>query len=251
MDKQISSVINHETIAIPVKTFDCDWNVYKKVQIALARLRHSDYKETEDFVPLAHSVMNLMITSVFPFQLMENLVESGVLGVESPLKRIIRLTDMISAFTGETKEAAKTILNFLEDGYTKLLTCSPKEQTLFDLLSNHRNQKVAVIVPKAYYANILYNQNVLDYFEEATQLCISTANKFDYSQQYDVIVAIGTIWGKNFDPFRTRASSTIYVIVSAVEENIFKYRKKLAATTEQKFNIYAKVPVDCIDSVFG
>lgn len=249
LDKQISSVINHETIAIPVKTFDCDWNVYKKVQIALARLRHSDYKETEDFVPLAHSVMNLMITSVFPFQLMENLVESGVLGVESPLKRIIRLTDMISAFTGETKEAAKTILNFLEDGYTKLLTCSPKEQTLFDLLSNHRNQKVAVIVPKAYYANILYNQNVLDYFEEATQLCISTANKFDYSQQYDVIVAIGTIWGKNFDPFRTRASSTIYVIVSAVEENIFKYRKKLAATTEQKFNIYAKVPVDCIDSV--
>lgn len=190
-------------------------------------MRHSGYKEAEDFVPLAHSVMNLMITSVFPFQLMETLVESGILEVESPLQRILRLTDMISAFSGEVKDAAKSILEFLEDGYTKLLTCSPKEQALFDLLSKHRNQKVAIIVPKAYYANILYNLNILDYFDDAAQLCISTANKFDYSQQYDAIVAIGAFWGKNFDPFRSRASSTIYVIVSAVEENIFKYRKNL------------------------
>ena len=248
LDKQIDSVVNHETIPLPVKTFDCDWTMYKKVQIALARMRHSGYKEAEDFVPLAHSVMNLMITSVFPFQLMETLVESGVLEVESPLQRILRLTDMISAFSGEVKDAAKSILEFLEDGYTKLLACSPKEQALFDLLSKHRNQKVAIIVPKAYYANILYNLNVLDYFDDAAQLCISTANKFDYSQQYDVIVAIGAFWGKKFDPFRSRASSTIYVIVSAVEENIFKYRKKLAATIEQKFNICAKVPVEYIDT---
>lgn len=191
LDKQVDSVVNHKTIPLPVKTFDCDWAMYKKVQIALARMRHSGYKEAEDFVPLAHSVMNLMITSVFPFQLMETLVESGILEVESPLQRILRLTDMISAFSGEVKDAAKSILEFLEDGYTKLLTCSPKEQALFDLLSKHRNQKVAIIVPKAYYANILYNLNILDYFDDAAQLCISTANKFDYSQQYDAIVAIG------------------------------------------------------------
>ena len=248
LDKQVDSVVNHETIPLPVKTFDCDWVMYKKVQNALALLRHSGYKEAEDFVPLAHSVMNLMITSVFPFQLMEKLVESGALEVESPLQRILRLTDMISAFSGEVKDAAKSILEFLEDGYTKLLTCSPKEQALFDLLSKHRNQKVAIIVPKAYYANILYNLNILDYFDDATQLCISTANKFDYSQLYDVIVAIGAFWGKKFDPFRSRASSTIYVIVSVVEENIFKYRKKLAASIEQKFNKCAKVPVDYIDN---
>ena len=247
LDKQVDAVVNHETIPLPVKTFDCDWNMYKKVQIALSRLRHSGYKEAEDFVPLAHSVMNLMITSVFPFQLMETLVESGDLEVESPLQRIIRLTEMISAFSGDAKDAAKSILAFLEDGYTKLLTCSPKEQVLFDLLSKHRNQKVAIIVPKAYYAGILYNLNVLEYFEDATQLYISTANKFDYSQQYDVIIAIGAFWGKKFDPFRSRASSTIYVIVSAVEENIFKYRKKLASAIEQKFNICAKVPVEYID----
>lgn len=248
LDKQVDSVVNHETIPLPVKTFDCDWAMYKKVQIALARMRHSGYKEAEDFVLLAHSVMNLMITSVFPFQLMETLVESGILEVESPLQRILRLTDMISAFSGEFKDVAKSILEFLEDGYTKLLTCSPKEQALFDLLSKHRNQKVAIIVPKAYYANILYNLNVLDYFDDAAQLCISTANKFDYSQQYDAIVAIGAFWGKKFDPFRSRAASTIYVIVSAVEENIFKYRKKLADTIEQKFNICAKVPVDYVDN---
>lgn len=248
LDKQVDSVVNHKTIPLPVKTFDCDWAMYKKVQIALARMRHSGYKEAEDFVLLAYSVMNLMITSVFPFQLMETLVESGILEVESPLQRILRLTDMISAFSGEFKDVAKSILEFLEDGYTKLLTCSPKEQALFDLLSKHRNQKVAIIVPKAYYANILYNLNVLDYFDDAAQLCISTANKFDYSQQYDAIVAIGAFWGKKFDPFRSRAASTIYVIVSAVEENIFKYRKKLADTIEQKFNICAKVPVDYVDN---
>lgn len=248
LDKQIDAVVNHKTIPLPVKTFDCDWAMYKKVQIALAHMRHSGCKEVEDFVPLAYSVMNLMITSVFPFKLMETLVESGVLEVESPFQRILRLTDMISAFSGEVKDAAKSILEFLEDGYTKLFTCSPKEQALFELLSKHRNQKVAIIVPKAYYANILYNLNILDYFDDAGQLCISTANKFDYSQQYDVIVAIGAFWGAKFDPFRSRASSTIYVIVSAVEENIFKYRKKLADTIEQKFNICAKVPTEYIDT---
>ena len=247
LDKQINSVINHKTIPLPVKTFDCDWNMYKKVQISLAHLRHSEYKEVEDFVPLAHSVMNLMITSVFPFQVMENLIESGVLEIESPLQRIIRLTDMISAFSGEFKDAAKSILGFLEDGYTKLLTYSPKEKVLFDLLLKYRNQKVAIIVPKAYYANILYSQNILDYFDDATQLSISTANKFDYSQQYDVIVAIGAFWGKRFDPFKSRASSTIYVIVSAVEENLFKYRKRLATAIENKFNICAKVPIEYIN----
>ena len=249
LDKQVDAVVNHETIAMPVKTFDCDWDMYRKVQKALLNLRHSGYKEAEDFVPLAHSVMNLMITSVFPFQLMETLVESGILEVESPLQRIIRLSEMVSAFTGEMKEAAIAILNFLEDGYTKLLTESPKEKTLFELLAKHRDQKVAIIVPKAYYAGILYNLHVLDYFEDASQLCISTANKFDYSQQYDAIIAIGAFWGKKFDPFRCRASSTIYVIVSAVEENLFKYRKKLAATIEKKFNICAKVPVDSDDDI--
>lgn len=249
LDKQVTSVVNHETIALPVKTFDCDWNMYRKVQTSLAHLRHSGYKEAEDFVPLAHSVMNLMITSVFPFQLMEDLVSSGIVEVESPLQRIIRLTDMISAFSGEMQDAAVTVLAFLEDGFTKLLTHSPKEQMLFDLISEHRNKKVAIIVPKAYYANIMYHLNILDYFDDASLLCISTANKFDYSQQYDVIIAIGAFWGKNFDPFRCRASSTIYVIVSAVEENIFKYRRRVATSVEQKFNAFAKVPMEEDDVV--
>ena len=139
--------------------------------------------EAEDFVPLAHSVMNLMITSVFPFQLMEDLVSSGIVEVESPLQRIIRLTDMISAFSGEMKDAAEAVLAFLEDGFTKLLTHSPKEQVLFDLISEHRNKKVAIIVPKAYYANILYHLNILDYFDDASLLCISTANKFEVEIQ--------------------------------------------------------------------
>lgn len=244
LDKQVASVVNHKTVPLSVKAYDCDWNMYKKVHLALVRLRCSGYKEAEEFLPLAYSVLNLIITSVFPFQLMENLVESGDLEVESPFQRILRLTDMISAFSGEAKDAAKTVLSFLEDGYTRLLTYSPKEQMLFDLLSKHRNQKVAIIVPKAYYAGILYNLNILDYFEDEKQLYISTANKFDYSQPYDVIVAIGAFWGKNFDPFRSRESSVTYILVNAAEENIFKYRKKLAAAAERKINICAKVPVE-------
>ena len=79
LDKQVDSVVNHETIALPVKTFDCNWDMYRNVQLALSGLRHSGYKESEDFVPLAYSVMNLMITSVFPFQKMEEMAEEGKL----------------------------------------------------------------------------------------------------------------------------------------------------------------------------
>ena len=247
LDKQVESVINHETIPLPVKTFDCDWNTYRKVQVALSRLRHSSGRLAEDYVPLAHSMINLMITSVFPLELMEDLVVKGILEVESPIQRIERLTVMASEFIGEDREIAKTVLNFLEDGYLRLLSSSPKEQQLFALLEKNRGKKIALIVPKAYYANILYNQNILDYFDDASQLCISTANKFDYSQQYDIIIAIGAFWGKKFDPFRCRSASTIYVMVSAVEENLFKYRRKLASAIEYKFNISAKVPMDAVD----
>ena len=247
LDKQVESVINHETIPLTVKTFDCDWNTYRKVQIALSRLRHSSARLAEDYVPLAHSMINLMITSVFPLELMEDLVVKGILEVESPIQRIERLTDMTAEFIGEDREIAKTVLNFLEDGYLTLLTSSPKEQQLFALLEENRGKKIALIVPKAYYANILYNQNILDYFDDASQLCISTANKFDYSQQYDIIIAIGAFWGKKFDPFRCRSASTIYVMVSAVEENLFKYRRKLASAIEYKFNVSAKVPMDAVD----
>ena len=247
LDKQVDSVVNHETIALPVRTFDCDWNTYRNVQVALSRLRHSSTRLAEDYVPLAHAMLNLMITSVFPLETMEELVEKEILAVESPIQRIERLTKMTSEFIGEDHEIAKTVLNFLEDGYLTLLTSSPKEQQLFDLLEEHRGKKIALIVPKAYYANILYNQNILDYFDDASQLCISTANKFDYSQQYDIIIAIGAFWGKKFDPFRCRSASTIYVMVSAVEENLFKYRRKLASAIEYKFNVWAKVPMDAFD----
>lgn len=247
LDKQVDSVINHETIPLPVKTFDCDWNTYRKVQVALSRLRHSSARLAEDYVPLAHSMINLMITSVFPLELMEDLVVKGILEVESPIQRIERLTEMTAEFIGEDHEIAKTVLEFLEDGYLTLLSTSPKEQQLFSLLEENRGKKIALIVPKAYYANILYNQNILDYFDDASQLCISTANKFDYSQQYDIIVAIGAFWGKKFDPFRCRSASTIYVMVSAVEENLFKYRRKLASAIEYKFNVSAKVPMDAVD----
>lgn len=247
LDKQVDFVINHETIPLPVKTFDCDWNTYRKVQVALSRLRHSSARLAEDYVPLAHSMINLMITSVFPLELMENLVVKGILEVESPIQRIERLTEMTSEFVGEDHEIAKTVLEFLEDGYLTLLSTSPKEQQLFSLLEKNRGKKIALIVPKAYYANILYNQNILDYFDDASQLCVSTANKFDYSQQYDIIIAIGAFWGKKFDPFRCRSASTIYVMVSAVEENLFKYRRKLASAIEYKFNALAKVPMDAFD----
>ena len=247
LDKQVDSVVNHETTALPVKTFDCDWNTYRNVQVALSRLRHSSTRLAEDYVPLAHAMLNLMITSVFPLELMEELVEKEILAVESPIQRIERLTEMTSEFIGEDREIAKTVLNFLEDGYLTLLASSPKEQKLFALLEENRGKKIALIVPKAYYANILYNQNILDYFDDASQLCISTANKFDYSQQYDIIIAIGAFWGKKFDPFRCRSASTIYVMVSAVEENLFKYRRKLASAIEYKFNVSAKVPMDAVD----
>ena len=98
LDKQVDSVINHETIPLAVKTFDCDWNTYRKVQIALARLRHSSSRLAEDYVPLAHSMINLMITSVFPLELMEDLAVKGILEVESPIQRIERLTEMTSEF---------------------------------------------------------------------------------------------------------------------------------------------------------
>lgn len=247
LDKQVDSVLNHETTALPVKTFDCDWNAYRNIQVALSRLRHSSTRLAEDYVPLAYAMLNLLITSVFPLELMEELVEKEILSVESPLQRIVRLTNMTSEFIGEDYELAKRVLGFLEDGYLTLLSSSPKEQRLFALLEENRGKKIAIIVPKAYYANILYNHNILDFFDDATQLCISTANKFDYSQQYDIIIAIGAFWGKKFDPFRCRSASTIYVMVSAVEENLFKYRRKLASTIEYKFNVSAKVPMDAVD----
>lgn len=241
LDKQVQSIVNHNLITLSIKTFDCDWDTYKKVLLSLSRLRHSGMKMIEDYLPLAYSMMNLMITSVFPLELMEQLIDNRILSVESPAQRLRRLAEMSSSFTGDEKETATSILKFLNDGYNKLFSVSPKEAALFDLLEQYRNKKVAIIVPKSYYAEILYSQNVLDYFENQTFLSISTANKFDMTQHYDAVIAIGAFWGKKFDPFRCYSATTVYVIASAVEENLLKYRKRITEKLERKYNTFANV----------
>lgn len=240
LQKQVESVINHKTVIVPVKTVDCDWTKYKKIQKSFSTLRMSGNRISEDFIPLAYSLLNIVFTAVFPIKNMENLVKNQIIAVESPSERIKKLKDLKESYNGQDIEAADVIMDYLEKSYEKLFSDSEKEKVLFDILEKHKGKKIAIVVPKAYYKTILIN----GFDKKFDSVQFFTVNVFDTTQHYDLIISIGPIWGKKFDPFKCCSAPEINVIVSDVEENLLKYRKKSALDIERKYNEYVNISDD-------
>lgn len=238
--RQIANVV--ENTVKPISVPDgWGWEEYKRLKNAFLVIKQSNWDESqkEDFVATAHGLLNLLNTAVFSMQEMEDAIAEGKINqtVVSPKERLTRLWEMADK-ADSLQDTCLYIVDALDRKYQELLGKSPKAEALKDYIVDRikRNfrSKIAIIVPKAYYAELL-RLTYPEIFDGYNIVCV-TANRFDARQSYDAVLCVGEINNKRFDPLQCLAAKRIAVLLHECEEKVFSYRKKKHNEYERKLN---------------
>lgn len=240
LNYQLQNIIGREIDIIEISG-GWDWDKYKKIKSNIFKIRQSNWSESEkeEFVLSALALLNLFNCSFFTMEQMEyaiahNLINSAVV---SPYVRLQKMEE-VSHTSLSVREICKSVIEDLHSMYEELLMSSPKEQQLRKLLICNQNKKVALIAPKAYYVD-LYRLFYKQKFSNVKVTCC-TANRFDPQEQFDLVIVLGDIVGKRFDPLQCYASAELKMLLYDCEKKTFKYRKRLSAKNEQKLNARVK-----------
>ena len=75
------------------------------------------------------------------------------------------------------QELCMVVADELENKYRERLNTCPKANVLKEYLDSHKFSKAAIVVPKAYYADLL-RMEYPEYFADEAMICV-TANRFD------------------------------------------------------------------------
>ena len=235
LDRQIENIVNNEVVT-EIIAGGCSWEVYRKIRNTLFVIKQSEWDEDQkkNFIVSAYSLLNLFVTAVFPIDKLEQVVASGELqfGISSPKERIDELWS-VAENAGHLESKCVFVAEALDDLYKSLLSDSSKYQALRQLMQSAAREEVAVIIPKAYYADILRKE----YLFSQEGVHIMTANRFDASHSYDKVVVVGDFSGKRFDALKCNATAHIIVLLYECETYWFKRRKRRAAKFEKKLNI--------------
>lgn len=236
LHRQIMNVIHNTVTAIPVGE-GWSWDEYKTIKNAIFVIKQSNWNDAvkDDFVVAAHSLLNLLNSAVFPLEIMENAICNGQINktVTSPYGRIQELWD-IADQAGSMQELCMVVADALERKYRERLKICPKANALREYLNEHKLGKVAIIVPKAYYADLL-RMVYPEYFSDENVICV-TANRFDSRKKYDAVLCVGELNNKRFDPLQCLAARNVDVLLYGCEEKVFTFRRKKFAKYERKLN---------------
>ena len=236
LHRQIMNVI-HNTVT-PIRIADgWNWDDYRRAKNAILVIKQSNWQDSakDDFVVMAHGLLNLLNTSVFSMEEMENAVQEGRINqaVISPRERIAKLWD-IADRAGAMQEHCVAVVDMLERKYQERLKGCPKADALETYIKDHVGSRIAIIVPKAYYADIIRTTHP-EYFQDENVICV-TANRFDAHQKYDAVLCVGEINNRRFDPLQCLAARNIDVFLYDCEDKIFTFRKKKHQKYERTLN---------------
>lgn len=234
LKKQIDNIVNNE-VMMEIVDGGCSWDTYREIRNALFVIKQSEWDDEykKNFIVPAYSLLNLFTTAVFPMKVLEQAVTDGEfhLGVSSPSARIEELWKLAEKANSLESQCA-FVVDALDDLYKSLLSDAPKYQALKQTIQGASGKKIAVVIPKAYYADILLKEPVFT----GKGIYIVTANRFDANQSYDMVIVIGDFSGKRFDALKCRAAPDIIVLLYECETHRFKRRKRKTAQFEKKLN---------------
>lgn len=236
LQKQIDNIVKNTVTPIAVSG-GWTWEEYRKIKSALDLIRQSNWMDERknEFILSANGLLNLLITSVFPMYQMENAVRelNFATKVLSPKERLDKLRD-IAEKANSMKELCIAVVNDIEEKYDEIINESPKELAIKEYLAKHSSRKIAIVVPKAYYAEMLVMTDTLCDKDEDV-ICV-TVNRFDAAQEYDSILVVGDICGKNFDSLQCHSAKNIDILLYECENKTFGYRKKKKDKSEKRLN---------------
>ena|GEM_PF-287109 len=234
LDRQIENIINNNVSPVIVDG-NCSWEEYRKVKESLFIIRKSEWdnEEKDKFIINAHALLNLFMSAVFPIGILEETIKKGKLisGIISPLVRIQNLW-RIAESAGAVVEHCIYVADLLDKLYKANLSECPKYNVLKQQLNASAERKIAVVVPKAYYIDILYDDELIN----NNYITVVTANRFNNIEQFDEIIAVGDFTGKRFDPLKCYAAIEISVLLYECETHSFRLRRDKNRNFERKLN---------------
>lgn len=234
--QQVSTII-HNTIH-PIRiSGGLSHDKYAGIRNLLLRLMQTDWDTEikEEFIVTAQGLLNLLNTAIFSMEEMEHAVSDGRTSqiVQSPKMRVDNLWD-IAEKAGLMQDVCMTVADAIEQQCNEQKVKAPKAEAINEIITRHNGSPVAIVVPKAYYADVLqYSRPEL--FSSGNVTCVTT-NRFDSGAEYDAVIAVGEISNRNFDVFHCVSSKNIYVLIYDCEEKVFSWRKRNYQKHEHSIN---------------
>lgn len=234
LNRQIINIQKNETHIVEVLGY-WNWEQYRQLKEKVYAIKQSAWsgEDRDNFILSAMALINLFSTAFFNMCRLEDAISSGRinLAVVSPETRITELMEIAkrSAFMSEK---CFEVVSILLETYSFLYDNCPKETALFQFLKSHQSDKIALVIPKAYYAEIFADE-FRNNFKNV--ICV-TANRFDRQEKYDIIVVTGDYTGKRFDAIQCYAAPEIALFLYDFEAKTFSFRKSKAIKCERKLD---------------
>ena len=237
LSQQVDAIINRD-IKPHILNGYYSWEEYRDFKKSIFSLKNSDFLSDErgDFIITACSLMNIFLTSVFKITELEKCISDGIVDILSIEERFLRLKKSSSLMPVSLQEKAEFIISTLETAYLQMIDFSEKENYLRQVLMDNHDKKIALVVPKSYYATVMRECGFFGLMDAEKLLTITTANRFDNTIVYDRIIIVGNFTGKRFDVFRCMSSKRIETLLYTFESNLYKHRMRNARKAERELN---------------
>lgn len=238
LNKQINNIINLEVSECFVEA-GISTDEMKKIKDVLFYVKNSNVEEQykDQFVLNIYALINLFMTAPFNISTMEKCLRDNKLrsGVNSPKRRLEILRELSVLFSNHSKEI-DDIVEMLNDEYLRLLNNNDKAEMIDSIIRNNIKKRIAIIVPKAYYQEVMYNSSIFG--ARASNIFYETPNRFNPDHFYDVIIVVGYLKSNKFKVFECHSASKIYMVLNEYETAQFSLKKSKASIYEK--NIYEK-----------
>lgn len=235
LEKQIDNIVNN-TVTLITVSGGWTWDEYRRIKNALVLIRQSNWisEQKNEFILCAYGLLNLLNTSVFSMCQIENAITDLKIGttVLSPKERIDKLWD-IAEKAGTMEELCIAVVNDIEEKYYEFMKQSPKALAIKEYLAEHSDRKIAIVVPKDYYTEMMVMTGILNDNDDV--VCV-TANRFDSTHDYELILVVGDISGKKFDSLQCHSAKNIDILLYECENKSFGYRKKKKEKSEKRLD---------------
>lgn len=229
---------------LTVSSFENAWDIdtYRKLQANLYSIRHALLPEDlkENFVISAHTLMRLFSTIVFPLDVMEKAIANGQINstVMSPDERIQQLWNWAEN-AGQYQNLFLDVIDVLEKQYLFCKTKTPKSEWLLNYLKTHTREKIVIVVPKAYYCDIIltyYTDIGLNQYEVEDHLICVTNKRFRPDNSYDTIISLCWIPSRSFDPLQNYFAKRVHVLLYSYEQKMFSCRQRKIEKLEKRLS---------------
>lgn len=210
---------------------------YRRFRKSLVTIKRNEYEieAKENFIVHSHSLMNLLMTTPFSLASLEACFIEGLVSVEPVKDKLVRIERWASELPTSLQEDANCVVDILKQLAKNLQTGTPKGRWLKSYLLDHWINKVAIVIPKAYYTMPM-KRSLGKSIMTHSNFTFTTPGKFDNSMLYHAVIVLGDFEGKRFNAFRCCSSEKIISLLYEPEEKSFNFNQNRTSKDIKKWN---------------